>query len=209
MAKCVIISSRPMTRAMRLYIPEDAFVIAADAGWQRAQEIGIAPHLVLGDFDSAPPPEAAPEILRLPAEKNDTDTYFAAKEAVRRGFAEVTILGGSGGRPDHTLANYATLLYLAKCSVACLQADENSEIRCIGPGTLRLQQRPACYLSVFPMGGAAAGVTLRGVKYPLQEARLTPDYPVGTSNEFAAPWAEISVQRGYLLVVVTDKDETG
>ena len=206
MGKCVIISSQPVHRSMHLYVPPGAFVIAADAGWQRARELGIEPDLVLGDFDSAPAPQTGIEVLRLPAEKDDTDTHFAAREAVRRGFAEVTILGGTGGRPDHTLANYATLLYLAKNGVENLLADEHSEAQCIGPGTLHIAERRQCYLSVFAAGGPAYGVYLAGVKYPLHNANLTPDYPLGTSNEFDGPQAGITVQKGHLLVVVTNKD---
>ncbi|MFV0414511.1 MAG: thiamine diphosphokinase [Oscillospiraceae bacterium] len=207
MQSCVIISSRPLSAALRRYIAPGAFVIAADAGWLRSMEIGVTPNLALGDFDSAPAPGPEVETLILPAEKNDTDTHFAAREALRRGFGQVTILGGMGGRPDHTMANYATLLFLAQNRVENLMADEATEVRCMGPGSLRLQGGPNQYLSVFAAAGRVQGVTLQGVKYPLHNAQLTMEYPLGVSNEFLAGEAIVSIAAGYVWVVVTQKDK--
>lgn len=207
MAECVIIGSRPVGQNMRRYIKPGAFVIAADAGWQRARELGVAPQLVLGDFDSSPIPQGiqAP-CITLPAEKDDTDMHFAAGQAIERKFTSVVILGGTGGRADHTMANYATLLYLAKHGVQNLLADENTEVRCLLPGSIEIEANSGCYLSVFAYGGTAEGVTLQGVKYPLNNARLSPDFPLGASNEFAGEKAVIKHTQGALMVFVVRKN---
>lgn len=202
MADCVIFSSRPISVSMLKYVPPDAFFIAADAGWLQMRQLGLTPHLALGDFDSAPPPEmAGTEIRQLPTAKDDTDTHAAAREALRRGFKNITILGGLGGRMDHSLANLQTLLFLARSGAQNLLAGEQSEWRCMEAGTLRLAAKPGALLSVFAAGGPAMGVCLKGLRYPLKDATLLPDFPIGISNEFIAEDAEISCMIGNLYVV--------
>lgn len=89
--------------------------IAADAGYETAVALGERVDVLLGDFDSlAGRPEdllrdTATEIIRVPTEKDDTDTQLAVEEAIRRGAEEIIIIGGLGGRLDHTLSTLAIL----------------------------------------------------------------------------------------------------
>lgn len=207
MKTCVIVSSMDVSPDMRRLVPPDAFIIGADAGWQRAVQIGLQPHLALGDFDSAGSLPQNINTLRLPAEKNDTDTHYAAKYAVEHGFENVVLLGATGGRLDHTVANLHTLLYLAQHGVKNKLADAHTRVYCMPPGTLSLQAHKGCYLSVFAAGGTAGGVVLAGVKYPLHNAVLTPAYPLGISNEFAAETATVTLAEGYLYVMVVQHDD--
>lgn len=199
---CVIIGSRPLQAGMLCYVQAGAFVIAADAGWQQAGALGLTVDLAVGDYDSSPAPTHLPAVVRLPPEKDDTDAHYAAKEALERGFRDITLLGMLGGRADHSLAALATLLHLAQSGADALLADEHTEIRCTGPGNmLRVPRVEGAYLSVFPAAGQARGVRLRGVKYPLTDAVLRPAVPLGVSNEFAAEMAEVSCETGWLHVL--------
>lgn len=202
---CIIIASRPVSAGLLQFAPaEGAYVIAVDAGWQTARTLGLPVNLALGDYDSAAPPPVgfAAEQIILPAEKDDTDTHFAAKEAIRRGFGHAVLLGALGGRLDQSAATLATLLYLSRAGVNALALGEGTEVRCTGPGeVLRVPARAGAYLSVLPADGPATGVTLRGVKYPLSEAAITPDYPLGVSNEFRGPEAEVSCTGGWLFAM--------
>lgn len=199
----VIFASRPVSAGMRQYVPPGAFVAGADAGWQNAVSLGLFVDLALGDFDSSPRPDCAREVIVLPPEKDDTDTHFAAKELLRRGYNDFVLLGVFGGRRDHEMANYHTMLHLAQSGARVLAAAEDFEARCLAPGTLRLPRGSWQWLSVFAAGGPARGVRLRGVKYPLTDAVLTPDTPIGTSNEFAADEALIECTEGCLYVMVS------
>lgn len=207
---CVIIASRPVPAGMLSYVRENAYVIAADAGWQRAGELGLAVDLAVGDFDSSPPPAHLPELIRLPTEKDDTDAFFAAKEAVRRGFTDITLLGALGGRLDHSLAALSTLLWLTQQSATALLAGEGVIARCAAPGaTLHIPRVEGAYLSVFPATGRARGLRLRGVKYPLTDDALSAEFPLGVSNEFAAEAAEVSCTEGWLYVLTVLEREEG
>ena len=101
----------------------DDLVIAADSGLAAARAFGVVPHILLGDFDSLGDPTAqglppSVEFLRVPAEKDDTDTQLAASVALARGATEVLVVGGFGGRPDHTLANIQLLAMLSQKGIS-------------------------------------------------------------------------------------------
>ena len=205
--RAVILSAVPVAAALGRYVQPGDFIVACDAGYRNAARLGLQPDLIVGDFDSAPQPKTAQETIVLPHVKDDTDTQYAARWLLEQGYDEITLLGALGGaRLEHTLANLATGLYLAKNGVSVLLADERSELRFLTPGrALVLAHHDWKFLSLFPMEGTLTGVCLRGVKYRLEDAVLTNRVPLGVSNEFAAPEAEISLTQGILMITQTKK----
>lgn len=174
-------------------------VIAADAGYRQLG--GIKPDYVVGDFDSLGYEPEGERILRHPAEKDDTDTLLAVKLGLSLGYSAFVLLGGVGGRLDHTLANIQTLAYLhAHGAKACLVGTDET-IAILEGGTLRFRAGLSGVVSVFAYGERATGVYERGLRYPLTDATLTDDFPLGVSNAFTGAPAEISVEHGRLLVL--------
>ena len=208
MSRCVILSACPVQPELKRLLRSDDFIIACDAGYRNAARLGLQPDLIVGDFDSAPQPETAQETIVLPHVKDDTDTQYAARWLLEQGYDEITLLGALGGaRLEHTLANLATGLYLAKNGVSVLLADERSELRFLTPGrALVLAHHDWKFLSLFPMEGTLTGVCLRGVYYPLEDAVLTAEYPLGVSNEFTADAACLQCSSGCGIVVLTRDD---
>lgn len=204
----VILSAVPVSAAMGRYLHPGDTIVACDAGYRNAERLGVTPDLIIGDFDSAPRPQSAPDTIVLPHVKDDTDTQYAARWLVERGYSRVTLLGALGGaRLDHTLASIATGLYLAKSGVDALLADERCELRYLVPGRpLTLDGAGWKYLSVFPLEGRTEGLCISGAFYPLENACLTADYPLGVSNEFTAPQAQLSCTGGAALVMLTKAD---
>lgn len=177
-------------------------VIAADAGYQTCLRAGIIPDLLLGDFDSMDPPADFSRVRRLPVEKDDTDTLAALRTGLEAGCGEFHIYGGTGGkRLDHTLANLQSLLFLRRRGArGWLYGDdfvwtviENEALEV--PGTVEWG-----LFSAFCLGDRAEGVDETGFQYPLENAVLTPDFPIGVSNHIVAPSARISVRKGVLAV---------
>lgn len=207
--KCVIFAGMPVSQALCRFWQDADLIIAADAGYENARRLGLEPDLLLGDYDSAPRPPQSAKTLVLPAEKDDTDTYFAARRAIALGADEAVILGGLGGRLDHTLANLQTLVFLAQNGVRAWLADEANEVTALLPGTHIIPARPGWYLSVFSAGDAARGVTLQGLKYPLHEAVVTNFFPVGVSNEFAADTAAVRLSEGVLYLMLSRREPEG
>lgn len=179
------------------------FLIAADGGLRHLASRGLTPDLMLGDFDSFEGEMPTCPILRYPAEKDDTDTALAIEEGVRRGYSEFRIYGALGGeRIDHSVAMFSTLLACARRGLCVRLYGGGRVLFTLKDGEYRFPEGCEGYLSVFAFGGDATGVTLAGVKYPLEDATLTPDKPLGVSNEFLAhEAASISVQDGILLLI--------
>lgn len=185
--------------------PED-YVIAADGGWLACRKAGVLPDLLLGDFDSLESPPDFPHIVRMPVEKDDTDTMLAVKAGLDRGETEFHIYGGMGGRrTDHTMANFQTLLYLARRGAQGWLYGQEERYTAIHNGTLCLSARKSGIVSVFCLGADARGVEISGAKYPLHEAALSEEFPLGVSNHFVGETVTISVQDGSLLIGIIDE----
>ena len=204
---CCIIGAAPIPRFPHL--PDHTAVFAADGGLDTLNAHGISPDAVIGDFDSLSDTEKLSalrekgcEIITLPVEKDDTDTAFAAKLALSRGYKKLYILGGLGGvRPDHSLANLQTLVMLSKHSALGFLTDGLYAFTAIH-GHSRLSFPPTVRgdISVFSAEGEAHGVTLRGMKYKLENATLTGDFPIGVSNSFTGEAATAELTSGSLWI---------
>lgn len=212
MARCVIVSACPVSPALAGLLRADDYLIACDAGYRNCEALGRRPDAVVGDFDSAPCPVAAPgeDLVVLPHVKDDTDTEYAAKLISRQGYSEALLLGCLGGpRLEHTLANLCTGLGLEQRGVRTVLQDERSRVSYLLPGQTRTYPREDYfYLSVFPLEGRAEGVYIRGAFYELTDAALTAGYPLGVSNEYA-PGSDaitLSVRKGALAVIETRPD---
>ena len=193
---CYVVGAAPFARA---FSPnEDDLVIAADGGWKSLLNMGIRPHLVVGDFDSAEAPDDIP-VLRYPIEKDDTDTALAIKEGVRRGYECFALYGCAGGRADQTLANIQTLHHLAIEGFDGYLVDENTVSTVVANKALHF--KPKGKVSVFSLTNESLGVTIDGLYYPLRNARLTNDCPLGVSNEGNGQAASVSVKQGVLYVM--------
>lgn len=203
MDKCLIVSGAP-----DCHIPElrgTEFVIACDYGYRHAMDNGIRPDLVLGDFDSLTEPVPSYlNIKQVPAEKDDTDTMLAVREALDRGFREIVIAGGLGGRIDHELGNIMASVFAAEHGARCYLVDEHHQIFAIKDTTCRIARGAWRSLSVFSVSDRSEGITMRGVKYSLTDAVMENTFPLGVSNSFTADHAEITVRKGTLLIVLTD-----
>ena len=160
------------------------------------------PDLLLGDFDSMDQPTDFANIHRSPVEKDDTDTMLAVKTGLEQGCREFHLYGGTGGRRlDHTLANLQTLLYLRRRGARGYLYDNDFVWTVIENETIRVDKTVEWgLLSVFCLGDRARGVTETGVQYPLRDAELTAEFPLGVSNHILEPVAMVGVEAGTLAV---------
>ena len=108
------------------------------------------------------------------------------------------ILGGIGGRLDHTLANICTLLFLEQHGVCAWLRSEAGLCACFA-GAIWVPAQKDVYVSLFPMNGDVHGLCLRGFRYPLEHAVLRAASTLGTSNEFAAQEGYVSFTSGSLI----------
>ena len=208
MSRCVIIGGAGIENydKVRSQLRADDFFIFCDSGLKHMEGLGVNPDLIVGDFDSHEQPETDAEIIVLPREKDDTDTVFAAKEAVRRGFEEFLLVGVIGARLDHTLANISILLMLDTAGKTAKAIDDFSEMEVVSAkadcvGTARIDESYA-YFSLLNITGEAEGITIRNAKFPLEDGQIDCDYQYAVSNEvLPGKIAEVSIAKGRLLLI--------
>ncbi|MBD5153176.1 MAG: thiamine diphosphokinase [Oscillibacter sp.] len=187
---------------------ENDLLIAADGGLDHLTRQGLNPHLIVGDFDSLGRVPAGDNIIRHPVEKDDTDTMLAIKTGLARGYKTFLLYGCLGGRLDHTYANLQALLYLARRGAAGFLLGRGMAATVVRSGQLDFAPGHMGTISVFCPDGEARGVDLTGLHYPLQNAVLTSDFPLGVSNQFTGEAASVAVREGSLLVMWDHPDGT-
>lgn len=203
MKRCVIIGGADIAdyAAVRGYLRPDDFFVFCDGGLRHAEPLGVRVDLIVGDFDSHARPDTDTEVIELPREKDDTDTFFAAKEAVRRGFSDFLLLGVSGGRLDHTFGNISVMLMLDSLGKNALLVDDYSEMEIVSSRPKRIDGSFP-YFSVMSLCGTARGVNIKNAKFPLSDGVIEPEYQYGISNEpLPGRTAEVSVGQGRLLLI--------
>lgn len=180
-------------------------IIAADGGADHLRRINRLPHIIIGDLDSIRPETRAFYEARqvafkpFPARKDQTDTELCVGHALENGATQVVILGGTGSRLDHTLANILLLRRLADKGVSAHIRDENNEIYLV-QDRLELTGTPGDLLSLIPVSEKVLGVSLEGLEYPLENHTLAMGSSLGVSNCFKGKKAVVTVKEGTLIV---------
>ena len=210
---CVVISAGQINNYERAksFIHKNDFFIFCDAGLCHAEGLGIVPDVIVGDFDSCDEATLSKyeaggdkEIIRLPREKDDTDTFFAVKLALERGYDEFLFLGSMGARFDHMLGNISILVYLHENHKNAVLVDDYSFMKIVGSESFFIEDS-CSYFSVLTVAGDVSGVSIKNAKYPLENANLSCNFQLGISNEVLPnQTASVSVQNGCVLVVVVN-----
>ena len=183
------------------------YVIAADGGWDACLALSIIPDLLLGDFDSLGGVPEFSSVERVPVEKDDTDMMLAVKRGLVLGHREFHLYGGMGGkRTDHTVANFQTLLYLARRDARGWLYGEREVFTAIHNGSVTFPAQERGILSVFCLGADTAGVSIRGAQYEVENAVLTADFPLGVSNHFVGKPVTVSAECGSLLLGLCEEE---
>ena len=203
MQRCVIVGGADINNYtfIRQALYADDFVIFCDSGLKHMEALQVKPGLIVGDFDSHENPHLDVETIVLPCEKDDTDTVFAVKEAIKRGFDDFLLVGVIGARLDHTLGNVSILLYLESLGKKGRMIDDYSEMEIVSGEPVSICDRYA-FFSLLNITGYAKGITITGAKYPLADAEITCEYQYGVSNEvLPGKTATVSVKQGKLLLI--------
>lgn len=207
MKKCLIITSYiegNLTDLIGDFNPD--FILCADGGYDYASASGIIPDMLIGDLDSITlPNDPAIKTLIFPSEKDDTDTGICLQTALDNGYTDILIIGGLGGRLDHTMSNIQ--LITGKCHLAdsITIKDKSNSCTVIHNKSVSLPHKEKQYVSIFSMSEISTGVTTSGLKYPLDNAEMVYGSTLGTSNEIISENATISVKNGRLLIITSEE----
>lgn len=199
MGSCVIFCAGSF-HGLAAPLQADDFIIAADGGLAHVQKLGITPDGILGDFDSLG--YIPQDSTVFPVEKDDTDAMLAVRKGLELGYRQFYLYGSlDGPRLDHTVANFQTLQFLADHGAVGYLIGKDYIVTVLKDGALHFSADCTGIFSVFCMGADAAGVTIRGGKYALENAALTAGFPLGVSNHFEGNEVTVAVEKGSLLVL--------
>lgn len=193
--------------ASRFCPTKEDYIIAADSGLVYIEEAGYEPDLIVGDFDSLGYRPKSENVICHPTEKDDTDMALAAEIALAKGYCRLYIFGAAGGRLDHTLANLQLMTKLCMQGVEVFFLNPDCTVTAIRESTLHFTKEYRGIISVFAASDTAEGVTIKGLKYTLEQAALTGNKALGVSNEFTGEPATISVRNGVLWIVWQENEE--
>lgn len=196
---CIVIGSMNVTR--KIIKEEGDFLVAADKGYLNCLKQNLDVDLLIGDFDSLKIIPNNIETVRLNKIKDDTDTFDAIKEGISRGYKSFKIYGVIGGRFEHSFANLSILLYLVNRGYDAKIYSNKKTYILLKNGDLALKKKKRGYLSVFSITDKCYGVTLKNLKYELNNKTLYKDIPLGIDNEYINQEPFISVKEGTLLII--------
>lgn len=203
MKRCVIVGGAPIGEYKRIenLLKDDDYIIVCDCGLDHVETLGIKADLIVGDFDSHQVPATKTETIVLPCKKDDTDTVFAVKEAIKRGFEEFLIIGAIGGRFDHSLGNISILTRLHRLGKKAIIADDYSLMEMVSDKPVFIEDSYS-YFSLLNVTGTAKGITIENAEYNLNNAEITCEYQYGVSNEVVKGCtARVIVDEGELLLI--------
>lgn len=185
-------------------------IIAVDKGLETAKNLNLKIHYIIGDFDSVNTKiledyKFSAKINKLKPEKDYTDTHMALKLAINLKSDDVTIIGWSGTRVDHVLANIHIIKEALDNNVHCILKNKTNEIELINRKTIITKNEKFKYISLIPFTTETRGITLKGFKYPLESAILKIGESIGISNEIIEDKAIIDIKEG-ILILIKSKD---
>ena len=194
---------------LRVFVAEHkaAAVFAVDGGLAVLEEAGLVPDYLVGDFDTASEAlvsryENRCVTIRHKPEKDATDTELAVEEALSRGATELFLLGATGSRMDHTMANIHMLYYVLQRGKQAWIVNENNRISLHAASFERKKEELfGAYVSFLPFFGEVKEVTLTGFKYPLCKKTMTAGNSLGISNEVIEENIGVTFSDGYLLMI--------
>lgn len=208
MRAAIFLNGTPDPNGLLRGVAERAdLAVAADGGALHALGAGILPDLVVGDMDSlgesgARELERRGAVLeRHPVKKDKMDGHLAVLAARERGATEADLLCASGGRTSAVFALPHLLLAAERTGLRATAVAAWGRAFVVEDGSRALEGPRGDSVSVFPVAGPAEGVTLEGLAYPLEDARLEPGDSLGFHNELVGGEARVEVGEGALLVV--------
>lgn len=205
--RAIIISSGNLNLDILRELKSDKdMIICADGGAKHLYESEIVPDMIVGDLDSLDEKfikyyeNLNVKFYRYSSEKDYTDTELAVEYAIEEGNTELILLGSTGTRLDHTLANIMLLYKLLNRNIKAKIVDENNEISIV-KDSINIEREANTYVSLLPIFGDCMGVSMSGFKYPTDNLNFELGSTMGISNEVSCKVGTIDIASGVSVVI--------
>jgi len=184
------------------------YVICADGGLEKAETLKLVPNIIIGDLDSVSPlvlkkyTDMNIEVVKYPVEKNYTDMELAVEYALEKGYKDIVLIGASGSRLDHTIANIMLIESYYKQGIKIKIIDNNNSVQIV-TNNMEIRNKNYFYVSIVPITDCIEGVTLKGFKYPLSDVNVKRGSTQCISNQITEQNGSISLRKGNALVFIS------
>lgn len=184
------------------------YVICADGGLEKAEYLNLSPNIIIGDLDSVNAfvlkkyRDMDIEIVKYPAEKNFTDMELAIEYAVDKGYKDIVLIGATGSRLDHTVANTLLIEAYFKKGVKIKIIDNNNLVQIV-TNKMEIKYKQNYFVSIIPTTDRIEGITLEGFKYPLNNVNVNRGSTLCISNQIIEEKGIITLNKGNALVFVS------
>lgn len=178
-------------------------IIAADRGYKLIEKENIEVDYIIGDFDSSTKPDLS-RVISLNPIKDYTDTVAAIEFARKKGYTNIVIYGGLGGRESHTLANIRSMYHYKKEGLTIKLKSQKKEVFIVDSKFSYEYKDKDFYVSIFSLDDKTR-LSLKGLFYELEDYRLKIEDALGVSNETKKENFQISVEEGTVVVIFEDK----
>lgn len=206
MNTCYIIGAGEADK-IKIERDESDYIICADGGLRYAEKFSIVPDIVVGDFDSYGTVPEFENIIVHPTQKNETDSHLAINIGLEKGYRRFVMFAMLGGRLDHTYANFQLLSYLCQKGASGVLIGKRENATIIKNASLSFSRNERGMISVFSFSPESRKITIKGLKYEVNDFTMYSSYPRGVSNEFVGKDAFISVEDGELLIILEKATE--
>lgn len=179
----------------------DDMIIAADGGYKYLLSANIKPDIIIGDFDSLGEIPQEKNIIKLNPVKDITDMNAAVNIGMDKGYSEFVLYGALGGRLDHSLANIQLVAGLSKDGKKASIRDSKTFITAVTNGSISFDSSYKGFISVFSHSDECENVSIRGLKYTLENSTLRNLFSLGVSNEFIGSESEIIIGNGTAVII--------
>lgn len=201
--RCVIVGQAEIKdyKRVKSYLKNDDFFVYCDGGLKHMENLSAKPDLIIGDFDSYEIPKMDVETIVLPCVKDDTDSAYALKCCIERGFKDFLFIGCIGQRLDHTLGNLFLLIMLKEKGLSGVMLDDYSEMTFVDDKGAFVEDSFS-YFSLLSLSDRAEGITIENAKYPLNDGVIESSFQYGVSNEvIKGKTARIFVEKGNIILI--------
>lgn len=181
-------------------------IVCADGGARHLYKSNIVPNIIVGDLDSLDEryidyyEKLNVEFYKYSSEKDYTDTELAVEYAIKEGRTDIVLLGSTGTRIDHTLANIMLLYKLLNRDIKAKLIDKHNEIFIVN-NTINIEREVGTYVSLLPIFSDCKGVNMNGFKYLTDNLDFELGSTMGISNEVVSENGTIDIKSGVSLVI--------
>lgn len=149
------------------YLKSGLPIVCCDGAVENLEKHGFSPTAVVGDGDSIPQRlrQKYSSVFHYDGNQENNDLTKTINYCVARDYRAVAIVGATGLREDHTLANISLLVDYSK-SVNCRMLTDYGVFTAICE-TTEFRSFPRQQVSVFCMQGDKS-VTFKGLRYPVE-----------------------------------------